>query len=69
MIAVDLRHAHPVGIEDDRWLIFERMAHDRTGMVKPRIDPPEHVKELVQLRRSANDPSELAPRLHAGVRK
>jgi NADH-quinone oxidoreductase subunit B len=61
----------PEAVLDGLMLLQDKIARGerRAGMVKPRIDPPEHVKELVQLRRSANDPSELAPRLHAGVRK
>jgi NADH-quinone oxidoreductase subunit B len=38
----------------------------RPGVVKPRFDPPHAVDGLVQLRRSAGDPSELVPKLRAG---
>lgn len=61
----------PEAVLDGLMLLQDKIARGerRAGVVKPRIDPPEQVKELVQLRRSANDPAELAPRLHAGVRK
>ena len=38
----------------------------RPGVVKPRFDPPHAVDGLVQLRRSASDPSQLLPELGAG---
>lgn len=38
----------------------------RPGVVKPRFDPPHSVEGLVQLRRSATDPSQLLPELGAG---
>jgi NADH-quinone oxidoreductase subunit B len=41
----------------------------RPGVVKPRLDPPQRVSELVQLRRRADDPSELAARLREGQGK
>ena len=41
----------------------------RPGVVKPRFDPPHAVDALVQLRRSAGDPSELVPKLRAGGEK
>jgi NADH-quinone oxidoreductase subunit B len=61
----------PEAVLDGLMLLQDKIARGerRAGVVKPRIDPPEHVKELVQLRRSANDPSELAARLHGEGRK
>jgi NADH-quinone oxidoreductase subunit B len=38
----------------------------RPGVVKPRFDPPHAVEGLVQLRRSASDPSQLLPELGEG---
>jgi NADH-quinone oxidoreductase subunit B len=58
----------PEAVLDGLMLLQDKIARNerRPGVVKPRIDPPEHVKELVRLRRSANDPSELVPRLEEG---
>jgi NADH-quinone oxidoreductase subunit B len=56
----------PEAVLDGLMLLQDKIARGerRAGVVKPRIDPVEHVQKLVQLRRSANDPSELAPVLH-----
>jgi NADH-quinone oxidoreductase subunit B len=35
----------------------------RPAVVKPRFDPPQEVKDLVQLRRNATDPRELLPEM------
>jgi hypothetical protein len=35
----------------------------RPAVVKPRFDPPQAAAELVRLRRSANDPTDLLPAL------
>jgi len=61
----------PEAVLDALMLLQDKIGRTerRPGVVKPRIDPIEHVKELVQLRRSAHDPSELVPRLHEGNRK
>jgi NADH-quinone oxidoreductase subunit B len=57
----------PEAVLDGLMLLQDKIARGerRAGVVKPRIDPVEKVQKLVQLRRSANDPSELAPQLHA----
>jgi hypothetical protein len=55
---------------DGLMLLQDKIARNerRPGVVKPRSDPPEQVAELVRLRRSAHDPSELRlPDLREGV--
>ncbi len=55
----------PEAVLDGLMLLQDRIAKNerRPGIIKPREDPPQKVQELVQLRRSAHDPSELVPRL------
>jgi len=56
----------PEAVLDGLMLLQDKIARNerRPGVVKPRVDPPEQVQELVRLRRSAHDPSEL--RLRGG---
>ena len=58
----------PEAVLDGLMLLQDKIARSerRAGVVKPRVDPPQRVSELVQLRRKAHDPSELAARLHEG---
>jgi NADH-quinone oxidoreductase subunit B len=60
----------PEAVLDGLMLLQDKIARNerRPGVVKPRADPPEAVQELVRLRRSAHDPSELRARLgrHGG---
>src|SRR6202142_1660985 len=60
----------PEAVLDGLMLLQDKIARNerRPGVVKPRVDPPAKVDELVQLRRSAHDPSELRARLgrHGG---
>ena len=58
----------PEAVLDGLMLLQDKIARGerRPGVVKPRIDPPEHVKEMVRLRRSADDPTQLLPRLQEG---
>ena len=54
----------PEAVLDGLMLLQDKIARNerRPGVVKPRTDPPETVRELVRLRRSAHDPSELVSR-------
>jgi NADH-quinone oxidoreductase subunit B len=56
----------PEAVLDGLMLLQDKIARGerRAGVVKPRFDPPAAVGELVRLRRSASDPSDLVPRLH-----
>jgi NADH-quinone oxidoreductase subunit B len=58
----------PEAVLDGLMLLQDKIARNerRPGVVKPRADPPEAVQELVRLRRSAHDPSELRTRLGGG---
>jgi NADH-quinone oxidoreductase subunit B len=58
----------PEAVLDGLMLLQDKIARNERlpGIVKPRIDPPHQVDELVQLRRSAHDPSELVPRIGSG---
>jgi NADH-quinone oxidoreductase subunit B len=49
----------PEMVLDGVMLLQDKIASGdrRAGVVKPRFDPPQHVDNLVQLRRSATDPS------------
>jgi NADH-quinone oxidoreductase subunit B len=55
----------PEAVLDGLMLLQDKIARNerRPAIVKPRTDPVPGAQELVQLRRSAKDPSELAPRL------
>ena len=58
----------PEAVLDGLMLLQDKLARNerRPGVVKPRVDPPAKVDELVQLRRSAKDPTELVKRLGGG---
>jgi len=58
----------PEAVLDGLMLLQDKLARNerRPGVVKPRVDPPAKVDELVQLRRSAKDPAELVKRLGGG---
>jgi NADH-quinone oxidoreductase subunit B len=58
----------PEAVLDGLMLLQDKIARNerRPGIVKPRTDPLPKAQELVQLRRSAKDPSELLPRLGGG---
>jgi NADH-quinone oxidoreductase subunit B len=53
----------PEAVLDGLMLLQDKIARGdkRPGVVKPRFDPVEAVDPLVQLRRSAKDPSEVLP--------
>jgi NADH-quinone oxidoreductase subunit B len=53
----------PEAVMDGLMLLQDRIARNerRPGIVKPRFDPVQEASGLVQLRRSAKDPSELVP--------
>jgi NADH-quinone oxidoreductase subunit B len=53
----------PEAVMDGLMLLQDRIARNerRPGVVKPRFDPVQEASGLVQLRRSAKDPSELLP--------
>ncbi len=58
----------PEAVLDGLMLLQDKIAGGEAarrspGVVKPRFDPPQAVKELVGLRRSAHDPRELVPAL------
>jgi NADH-quinone oxidoreductase subunit B len=59
----------PEAVLDGLMLLQDKIARNerRPGVVKPRADPPEQVQELVRLRRSARDPSDL--RLRAATER
>jgi NADH-quinone oxidoreductase subunit B len=58
----------PEAVLDGLMLLQDKIARNerRPAVVKPRTDPIPGAEELVQLRRSAKDPSELVPRLRGG---
>jgi NADH-quinone oxidoreductase subunit B len=53
----------PEAVMDGLMLLQDRIARNerRPGIVKPRFDPVQDASGLVQLRRSAKDPTELLP--------
>jgi NADH-quinone oxidoreductase subunit B len=53
----------PEAVMDGLMLLQDRIARNerRPGIVKPRFDPVQEASGLVQLRRSAKDPSEVLP--------
>jgi NADH-quinone oxidoreductase subunit B len=55
----------PEAVLDGLMLLQDKIANNerRPGVVKPRTDPLPKLQELVQLRRSAKDPSELLSKL------
>jgi NADH-quinone oxidoreductase subunit B len=55
----------PEQVLDGLMLLQDKIQRNerRPGVVKPRIDPAQQVKELVRLRRSAADPRSLLPAL------
>jgi NADH-quinone oxidoreductase subunit B len=55
----------PEAVMDGLMLLQDRIARNerRPGIVKPRFDPVQEATGLVQLRRSAKDPSEVLPAL------
>jgi NADH-quinone oxidoreductase subunit B len=55
----------PEAVLDGLMLLQDKIARNerRPGVVKPRFDPVKNVEALVQLRRSAADPSALVPAL------
>jgi NADH-quinone oxidoreductase subunit B len=57
----------PEGVLDGLMLLQDKIANNerRPGVVKPRFDAATSVADLVKLRRSAHDPSELVPTLKA----
>lgn len=58
----------PEAVLDGLMLLQDKIARNerRPGVVKPRTDPLPKLENLVQLRRSAKDPSELLPELGGG---
>jgi NADH-quinone oxidoreductase subunit B len=57
----------PEMVLDGVMLLQDKIARDdrRPTIVRPRLDPVEQAKDLVQLRRSVADPRALVPTLHA----
>ncbi len=57
----------PEAVMDGLMLLQDKIARNerRPGIVKPRVDPVREAAALVQLRRSAKDPSEVLPALKA----
>jgi NADH-quinone oxidoreductase subunit B len=57
----------PEAVMDGLMLLQDRIARNerRPGIVKPRFDPVNKVEGLVQLRKSATDPSQVVPALRA----
>jgi NADH-quinone oxidoreductase subunit B len=57
----------PEAVLDGLMLLQDKIARNerRPAVVKPRFDPVDKANELVQLRRSASDPSQLVPELRA----
>ena len=57
----------PEGVLDGLMLLQDKIANNerRPGVVKPRFDAATSVADLVKLRRSAHDPSEIVPTLKA----
>jgi NADH-quinone oxidoreductase subunit B len=55
----------PEAVLDGLMLLQDKIARNerRPGIVKPRTDPLDRVQDLVRLRRSALDPTDLVPRL------
>ena len=53
----------PEAVMDGLMLLQDKIARGdrRAGVVKPRFDPVQEASQLVQLRRSAKDPSEVLP--------
>jgi NADH-quinone oxidoreductase subunit B len=58
----------PEAVLDGLMLLQDKIARNerRPAVVKPRTDPVPKAQELVQLRRSAKDPSEIVGRLGGG---
>jgi NADH-quinone oxidoreductase subunit B len=57
----------PEAVMDGLMLLQDRIARNerRPGIVKPRFDPVQNVEGLVQIRKSATDPSQVVPALRA----
>jgi NADH-quinone oxidoreductase subunit B len=60
----------PEAVLDGLMLLQDKIARNerRPGVVKPRFDPAHSVDDLVKLRRSAHDASELLPALKERAR-
>jgi NADH-quinone oxidoreductase subunit B len=56
----------PEAVMDGLMLLQDRIARNerRPGIVKPRFDPVQAASGLVQIRRSAKDPSDVLPAIH-----